>query len=81
MFRKRPDAQVGDPIIFRMDRKAVAQATIRAIDKPGEIDSQPIEGRMRGKTWWKAHWTDFEDLREGEDEQGFVPNFYGGYAV
>ena len=81
LFRNRPECAVGDEIIFRQNRRPVATAKVASIDKPGEWFGERGEGRRRGTSWWKVHWdgASFESLHDGEEEENFKPQLYGGY--
>lgn len=66
VFRRDPGVKQGDPIVFVMDRKIVAEATIAHVLRPG------------GGRKWFVRWRDFQDVRE-DDEIGFEPRLYGDY--
>lgn len=65
-FRWPPPCKPGDPLIFRFDKVAVAEAVVDRIEKPGESRCDRTNGFERS---WKVFWRPetFRDLRCGED--------------
>jgi hypothetical protein len=53
-------AKVGDPIVFHMNKKPVAEAVISRIEKPGESE---CERTHRFKHLWKVYFNNFKDIR------------------
>lgn len=53
-FRFPPKAKVGDQIIFNIDKKPVATATIALIEAPGQSECEQT-GNFRNR--WKVYWT------------------------
>ena len=62
-FRFQPPCEVRDKLIFRFNRKPIAQAIVARIERPGESSCETT-GRFR--MGWKVFWEpeSFVDLRE-----------------
>lgn len=67
-FRFPVRAQVGDEILFLLDKKPVAKAVIAGIEKPGASQCDTT-GRFKNR--WKVFWTQesFKDLRGSHGDQ------------
>lgn len=63
-FKEKPNAVIGQSIVFRIAGGVVAEAVVGRIEEPGE---SKCDGAGRFKNHWKVYWPpeSFKDLREG----------------